>query len=380
MTLYNRATLPQAEKAYNSLDTLVERIIIMLKKLFLGLAIVGGGVYLYDQNVLPILPRDEKAKQIAIKNGKPSPEVRKEFNKLDAKARDFGSQLKKTAAESTEDIRNKADSAITSVKESEIYNKWSQKLDSYASDVERAATEVENLPLGKRLAAKYIDGINKLGQTDEEKLKELASLTSLRQQEIKADLSKKNQLWGSWWLGKKSEADAKADELKYRAEKEKNSWFSWGESKKDEAKSKADQLKKDAEKEKSSWVSWGESKKDEAKAKTNQLKKDAEKEKSSWLSWGESKKDEARLNADRAKYEFDQQKKEWSESWEAGKQRALEEYNLAKKSLDDFTKSAGDAVYNKDQQAHLEKAKGNLLSALTNLKKYGNDLIDQVSK
>lgn len=323
----------------------------MLKKLFLGLAVVGGGVYLYDQNVLPILPRDEKAKQIAIKNGKPSPEVKKEFNKLDAKARDFGSQLKKTAAESTEDIRNKADSAITSVKESDIYNKWSQKLDSYASDVERAATEVENLPLGKRLAAKYIDGVNRLGQTDEEKLKELASLTSLRQQEIKSKLAKENQLWGSWWLGKKSEADAKADELKSRAEKEKNSWFSWGESKKDEAKSKADQLKNDAEK-----------------------------EKNSWLSWGESKKDEARVNADKAKAEFDQLKKEWSESWEAGKQRAIEEYNLAKKSLDDFTKAAGDAVYNKDQQAHLEKAKSNLLSAMTNLKKYGNDLIDQVSK
>lgn len=360
----------------------------MSKKLFLGLAAVGGGLYYYDQNIHPVFPRNEKVEQIASKSSKNILEINKDLQKLDTKTREFGSQLKKTVSHLAEEVKQKTDSALAAIKDTEVYNKWSSKVEDYSKDVKLAAEEVEKKPLPNKLAAKYIDFVNRAGQTDEEKLKELASSTSARQQEIKEDLLGSRQSWSSWWSGKKNVADVKANELHNKAEKEKNSWISWGSDKKEEAKGKYEQAKADAEKEKNSWVSWGSSKKDEADRKYAQAKADAEKEKNLWVNWGSAKADEADMKLRGAKKDaqatYEQQKNEWSDSFEAGKKAAVDEYNRAKKTLDDLTKQAGDkasSLYGEakaDLDNHLKKAKNDLLSALTNLKKYGGNLVDLV--
>lgn len=358
----------------------------MSKKLIIGLAAVGGGLYYYDQNIHPVFPRNEKAQKVAARATEPSLTINKDLRKLDSKARDFGSQLKKTAHDSADEVKLRTDTAVNAVKDSDVYNTWSKKIDNYSKDVELAAEEVDKKPLPLRLAAKYIDAVNRVGQTDEEKLRELASSNTGRQQELKKDLSESRQSWSSWWSGKKSEADEKADELHRKAEKKKDGWLNWGLSKKQEANQKYEEVKSDAEKEKNSWLSWGSAKKDEANKKYEQAKADAEKEKNSWTNWGSAKADEADLKLKGAKNDlsstYEQQKKEWSDSYESGKKTAVDEYHRAKKTLDDLTKQASDKAHELfgqakvDQDNHLKKAKNDFQSALTNLRKYGGDLVD----
>lgn len=370
----------------------------MSKKLLAGLVVVGGGVWYYDQNIHPIFSNDDKLKhQVtqAKKDATPSEDTNRELRKLDNKARDFGSQLKQTASKSTEDVRNKADSTLDSVKDLDLYKKWSKKLDLYGDDVKLAAEDIERKPLGHRVAAKYIEWVNSVGQTDDEKLKELASSNPRRQHQIRDELNRSNQTWGEWWSGKKDKLDDKAEQAKKDAEQKKDLWFNWGQEKKDEARDKAEQAKKDAENKKDSWLNWGQDKTDEARNKAEQAKKDAENKKDSWLNWGLDKKDEVKKDAKDAKKDlnltWDKQSKEWSESLEAGKQRALDEYYRAKKQVEDLTKKASEktssALGNDNKRPevnpddrYLTKAKDDLQNAFNNLSKYGGDLVDQADK
>lgn len=295
----------------------------MSKKLVAGLVVVGGGLWYYDQNVHPIFSNEDKFKQ-KVSNAKhqaqPSDDTTKELRKLDSKARDFGSQLKSTANKSTEEIRHKTDNAIDSVKESDLYKKWLKKLDSYTDDVQRAAEEVENKPLGPRLAAKYIDFVNRLGQTEEEKLKELASSNPSRQREIRAELDRSKQTWGEWWSGKKNKLDDKAEQARRDAEQTKDSWLSWGQDKKDEAKKNLDQQGNE------------------------------------WSNTFEAGKQRALDEYYRAKKNLEDLTK-----------LASEKANNAKNEV------------NPDDR-YLTKAKDDFQSALGNLSKYGSDLVDQADR
>lgn len=388
----------------------------MAKKIILGLAVVGGGLYYYDQNIGPIFPRaeTEKIKQQAIKWGKvaePAPEVKAEFRKLDTKAREFSTQLKNTVSElaeglkkKAEAIRKQADSTVDSVKKSDDYKEWSQKLENYSDDVKRAAEAIEEKPLPNRLAAKYIEFVNSIGQTDDEKLRELQSAPSHRQQELRDELAASNKSWSSWWSGKKAEAHHTADKFAQNAANEKNSWLKWGNAKANEAQAKTESTKKDLEREKKSWFSWGSSKADEAERKAQAEKEKwlswgsskadvAEKEKDKWINWGSAKADEATRNARSTKSElqanYEQQKKEISDNVEVGKQRATEEYYRARKTLEDLTNAASEKASNllgkgkvEDEKAdyHLQRAKEDFKSALANLRKYGGDLVDLADK
>ncbi|KAM9891908.1 hypothetical protein OXX79_010385 [Metschnikowia pulcherrima] len=378
----------------------------MARKVFFGLAAVGGGLYLYDQNVSPIFPRDNKGNAFGVSQAGPPKELKQDFRKLGDDTRDLGSQIKKTVNGSVADIRHKTDDAVSTVKDTEMYNKWSQKLDSYQKDVRTEAENIENKPLPNKLAAKYIKLVNSVGQTEEEKLNELASSTSARQQEIKKDLARNKQSWSSWWSGKKSEAEDKKDELASKAEKEKNSWFSWGQNKADESK----QAKQDAEaklhKEKNSWLNWADDKSDEAK----KAAEDAKKEKNKWVSWGSSKADDAEKAAKDAQKDLESKKNEWvswgsskageaqqaakdghkdlkatlndrsqnlSENYEYAKKKAAEEYDAAKKNLDSWTQQAKDkanGVWSKADEEHLKRAGDDFQSAFANLKRFGEEL------
>lgn len=366
----------------------------MAKKFLATLAIVGAGALYYDQNVSPLFSRDDEIKNKYIQakqEAKPADHTQKELRKLDEKARDFGSQLKTTANKSADDIRNKADSSIDSIKNSDLYNKWSKKLDSYSSDVERAAESVENKPFPERTAIKYIDFINGLGQTKDEKLDELASSTTLRQQKIKKDLNRENQSWSSWWSGKKDEAKDEVNKAADDAKDTKNSWFNWGSNKADDAKQKAEDAKKQAEQKKNSWISWGQDKKDEADKKAQEAKNDIKNQKDSWFSWGQDKKEEVDKQAQQAHRDlnssYEQNKKDFLENYEAGKQKALDQYYEAKKNLDDLTKQASDKastawgkVEEQKDLTYLNKAKDDFLSALANLKNYGSDLVNEADR
>lgn len=389
----------------------------MAKKILLGLAVVGGGLYYYDQNILPIFTTDKKGAPIAVGQAKPSKEVRKEYGKLEDKAKDFGSQLKKTVDEGVTDLKNKKDSAISSIKDSDTYEKWSQKLEDYKGDVKVAADSLDDKPLANKLAAKYIDIVNKLGETDDERLKELPLATSARQQEIKKELAQSQRTWYSWFSGEKEElkSDIKntKDDLAALAEKEKNAWFNWGSKKADEAQQAAENAKKDAKAEKDKWVNWGSNKADEAQRAAEDAKKDVKAEKDKWVSWGSNKADEAQKAAEDAKKDVKAEKDKWvnwgsnkaneaqkavnnaqkdakdayeslknaaSENFEAAKQRALDEYYKAKKNVEDVTKQAQEKAKQVkgrvEDDEHLRKAKNDFQSAFTNLKRFGDNLVD----
>lgn len=359
----------------------------MAKKILATALIIGAGALYYDQNVSPLFSRDDELKQkyIQVKQeAQPADHTQKEWKKLDDKARDFGSQLKNTANKSADDIRNKADSSIDSIKNSDLYNKWSKKLDSYSSDVERAAESVDNKPFPERIAIKYIDLINKLGQTKEEQLNELASSNTIRQQQIKKDLDRKNQSWSSWWSGKKDEARSEADKAADNVKDTKDSWYNWG-------SKKADEAKKDAEQKKDSWILWGQNGKEEAERKAQNAKESLENQKDSWFSWGQDKKDEADKQAKQAHQDLsstlEQNKKEFLENYQAGKQKALDHYYEAKKKLDDLTKqvsekasSASSEIEKQTDLTYLNRAKDDFQNALTNLKHYGNDLVGEADR
>lgn len=335
-----------------------DKIKKMTKNLIIGAALVGAGAYYYDQQVQPIFPRNYKNQVVA-----PHASGQVELAARDAEAkakefgtqvRDFGSQVKNSVGRQAETAEKKTNSVIDSIKDTETYNRWSEKLDSYTLDVKVAAEEVDNKPLGNWLAIKYIDFVNRLGQTREEKLNELASSTSSRQQEIKKDLGYNNTKWYSWWSGKKEDARAEADRLANKAEAEKNSWLSWGNKKADEAEKGARDTKKNVEDEKNKWLSWGSAKSDEVKQKSESAQSDV-------------------------KATLEQQQKELSKSLEAGRERAIGEYYRAKKNLEDLTKQAGNKASELTDDAHLTKAKKDVESALSNLRQYGANLVDQVA-
>lgn len=353
----------------------------MAKKLLLTLAVAGGGAVYYDRNVEPIFPRKTSV----------SPQVRKEFSKLEDETKSFASQVKKTAKELKSELKEKTDLAVTTIKDSDMYNKWLEKLDNFQKDVRTEMEPINQKPLGNRWAAKYIRFINGVAQTDDERAAELASLTSLRQQELKGQTLSS---WSGWWSGKKAEAkDAKGD-LEHRARKEKNSWLSWGSAKadeaeakkdlwfswadlkSDEAKAKAKQVKSRAESEKSSWTLWGSSKADEAKAK-------AEAEKNSWSKWGSDKAEEVKQAAQGTQKDLESKlplKDQLSEGYEAGKSRAIEEYNRAKLTLESLTKQAQNKAadaWDRADETHLKNAKNDLQRALGNLKEFGLELVDK---
>lgn len=380
--------LPYNSTLYNSQLSFINQVSKMSKKVLLGLAVVGGGLYYYDQNVLPIFTTDKKGAPIAVGNTKPSKDVRKEYGKLEDKAKDFGSQLKKTVDESVTDLKNKKESAVSSIKNSETYEKWSGKFEDYKDDVKVAADSLEKKPVGNKLAAKYIDLVNKLGETDDERLKELASATSERQQEIKKELAQSQRTWYSWLTGQKDEikhdVKDKKDELAAKAEKEKNSWFNWGSEKADEAEKAAKDAKASVKAEKESWVNWGSAKADEAQQAAKNAEKDLKAEKDKWVNWGSAKSDEAQKAAkdahQDAKDAYESLKKQVSDNFEAGKQRALDEYYRAKKNVEDLTKQAqeraGQVKSRVEDDEHLRRAKNDFQSALKNLKRFGNDLVD----
>lgn len=330
----------------------------MAKKLLFGAALVGAGVYYYDQQVQPLFPRNEKT-QVLI--AQPPVHVEQAARGADARAkqlgsqvRDLGSLVKKNVGVQAEAAEKKTNSVIASIKDSETYSRWSDKLDSYSQDVKVAAEEVDKKPWGNWLAVKYIDIVNRLGQTKEEKLNELASSTSARQQEIKKDLDYKETKWYSWWSGKKDDARAEADKLASTAEAEKKSWVRWGNKKADEVEKNAQDAKKTVEGERSKWLSWGRAKGDEAKQKTEQAQADL-------------------------KLALAQQQKDLTQSLEAGRARAIEEYYKAKGNLEDLAKQTGDKASELTDDARLQQARKDVESALANVKQYGANLVDQAA-
>lgn len=324
----------------------------MAKKILLGLAVVGGGLYYYDQNVLPIFTTDKKGAPIALGNIKPSKEVREEYHKLGDKAKDFGGQLKQKAKESVAELKEKKDSAVSSIKDSETYDKWALQLEDYSKEVKVATDSLENKALGNKLAAKYIDAVNKLGETHEDRLKDLASSTSARQQEIKKDLAKSKNTWFSWFAGEKEDL-------------------------KNDAKKKTDELSAKAEKEKKAWFNWGSAKADEAQQAAVDAKNDVKAEKDKWINWGSAKVDEAHKDAKEA---YETGKVQASESFESAKQRALDEYYKAKKNVEELTKQAQEHAQKVkgrvEEDEHLNKAKKDFQSAFSNLKRFGSDLVE----
>lgn len=303
-----------------------------------GLALVGGSLYVYDQQV----------KQVADKRKVQHDGILSSFSKPSEKQtdlREVGSEKGYKIGEQLENLRSKADkkldqwevpekvnegisnlekkraelAAAVSDKAqdvanyasdhadkhgkqskylneeahkndpgffSKLVNKSNEKVEKVSNDIDQSLDDGKNFVL--KLADKYIDGVNELG--------------------IKTE----NAVFGT----KKSIEDSVIDtknKVKNDLEAEKNSWFNWflsgksnTEKAKDDAIKQYNQAKKDFEAAKESAVSGGKS----------------------WLNWGEK------------------QTKEASE----------------------------------EAQKKLKEAEGKFNSALSNLKGYGQDVLDSVNK
>ena len=400
----------------------------------LALAATGGAVYWYDQNVLEILPRQQRIPpQPASTGEKINRNINRQVDKLDNKKNEVVDKVSSFTNEQQREAQKASESTLDSIKNSRLVNNISGNATDSRRRIEANVDQDKNVLY--KLTDKYIDFVNDIGGSTTNQVDELKSTakSDKRRAEDKANS------WFNWFGDKKDEAannlDNNYDQAKRDAEKKKNEWFSWGSQKKDEAADRANEeaekLKKEknawsawgskktdeaadkAAAEKNAWSSWGSKKADEATDKANQEAERLRKEKDAWTLWSSKKADEA---ADKFNEETERLKKEWenadksgnstaqqytrgaknserafgdagdplSASYVQGKERAIGNYEAAKKNLEDLTNKANANVKSLFQKAEpssderLKQAQEDFNSAFHNLRSYGADVVEQI--
>lgn len=295
----------------------------------LSIAAIGGGAYWYDQNVQPLWSQRQP---IAVQQQQQplATQVSKESQDL---AKKLSNEKKQVAA--------KTESTLDSIKNSNIVTTLTNSVGAQSPKTAEAVEQSKPLPT--KLVHYYIDAINSFGESALAKI-------STSDDELRKQIEDDKKSWVSWLdLSKKKTED--------EVNATKDSWFSWGETKKQEVQTEVSKAK-------DSWFSWGEDKKSELEATKNDLK-----------DWNSKKVDEANRK-------LNQTSDKVSASLQAEKQHAIENYEAAKKNLDSLYQKINNKLFKseKEQQDHLKKATDDFNSSLTNLKKYGNDVVGQIDK
>lgn len=295
----------------------------------LSLAAIGGGAYWYDQNVQPLW---SQRLPIAVQR-QPQPLT----SDIDKKSQELSKKFSKEKNE----LAAKTESTFDQIKNSNIVNTLTNSVGAQSPTAAEKVEPAKSVPV--KLVHSYIDAINSFGES-------VLSKLSAGDEDLRKRIEEDKSTWVNWLDGSKKKTEDKVAEAK-------DSWFSWGNAKEAEAK-------KEATKAKESWLGWGEEKKSELESTKNDLK-----------DWNSRKVNEANK-------QLNETSDKVSASLQAEKQRAIENYEAAKKNLDSFYQKVNNKLFKseKEQQDHLNKAKDDFNSSLTNLRKYGNDLVAQIDK
>jgi hypothetical protein len=292
----------------------------MSQKLLIGAAVLAGGVYLYDQNVSPVFPKEnvrDKGKY--------------EYEKAEANARQYGDKLTGTINQASRELSQKTSELAKSVEQSDLYQK------------------------AKQQSSEIIESTKKYGKFVDDKVNEEEKTPFVRA--VHGYLDKVNE-----WAGA-TPVDVDSRQLKYEGiEAPKSWWDSIFGSKKEEVKDFSNDVKKDAKATTDSWLSWGSKKADdvsrEAEKQADAASKEYYKQKKSLDSSYNDLKSSAR------------------DTFEQQKQSAIAAYESARKEFDDLSAR----LSGPEKQAKLEKAKEDLNNAFTNLKSFGDDVVTEINK
>lgn len=371
----------------------------------LALAATGGAVYWYDQNVLEILPRQQRIPpQPASTGEKVNRNINRQVDKLDNKKNELVDRVSSFTDQQQREAQKASESTLDSIKNSRLVNSISGSANDSRRRIEANVDQDKNVLY--KLTDKYIDLVNDIGgstkgQADQlkstgrsdrkraedkanswfnwfgGKKDEAANTLDNNYDQAKRDAEKKKNEWFSWGSQRKEEVADRTNEEAERLKKEKNAWSAWGSKKADEASDKAaaeknawtswgskkaDEATDKAEAEKNAWTTWGSKKSDEAADKANQEAERFRKEKDAWASWGSKKGDEA---ADKFNEETERFKKEWENPDPSGKS-AAQQYTRGAKNSEKAFGDAGEPLSAAFVQGK-ERAIGNYEAAKKNL-------------
>ncbi|CUM65561.1 uncharacterized protein PRCAT00003207001 [Priceomyces carsonii] len=308
-------------------------------KYFLGTAAILGGVYFYDQNVQPIIPRKQQ--------------VQHDLDKLNKKQTNLSNKFTLKIDETKQKVQ-KQPPIKEQIKDTSVYQNLANNASDAKDKFNKNTTPDSEKNFLVRGVDKYIDTVNDIGG------------------------------------GKKH---SNVQSLSNEAEAQKNSWFNWFQKEDDRFQKKLDNTKDDAANKKNEWFSWGSKKTDELKDKSNASADRAEEKKNEWFNWGSKKSDELQNRAsdsyNSAKNEAQKQrsnlesslestKNQFTSSYNEGKQKAIESYENAKSRLDELSANFSKSQ-EPDKQEKLNRAKGDFNSSLSNLKAYGDDVVDEIN-
>lgn len=334
----------------------------MSSKYILGTLAIAGGVYYYDRNVKPIIPRNRAMIDHDVDGVKKfSSDVSKEINERIEEQR---KQMKDHPSFSEQ---------LKDLKDTKLYQNISHKTDQYKDAVDEASASEKDKNILKSGVHKYIDTVNSIGDLNK---------TTTNISTVSPDKEVKEKSWGAWLRGDKSEAEKKLDEATEKAEATKKEWLNWGSKKADEAADGLDKTQQDLERKKNEWFNWGSKKSDEAKSEAERLRNSAENKADDWTSWGSKKADEASKDIsaqyEQSKSSLEETKKALGDRFEVEKQRAIDNFERARTNLEDLTNKLLRSA-EPDKNEKLEKARSDFQSSLNHLKSYGSDVYNEAS-
>lgn len=303
---------------------------------------VAGGLYYYDQNVNPIISRNFMPKEFPEPSGTATPpafQIQK------------GPEVSKSGiSKELEQKYNQLES-----KTSELTNKFTSSFNDKKEDIKKELpTEDKNVVRSSMKS--YYDSVNDLGD---------------------------------WLLGKS----------KSEPEKEADKWFNWGKKQEKEVKSTFE-----TEKEKA--LNQYESAKSNLDELTNSIKEynpfKSQKEEEDFLksaqtdfnnslknltSYGSELVDQANKNLEDSKNKWfnwgSKQQDKINEDIEKQKSFATQQYELAKRKYNHLVEQIQTShpfQTKKEEEDHLKKAQDDMTNAMTNLKKFGEGVVEQIDK
>lgn len=318
----------------------------MAQKVLIGAAVLAGGAYLYDQNVSPIFSQEKV-------------QAKYDLQKLEHQTKDFGHKLTDKLEDTKKDLSKKTTEYKKKVEQSDLYNTLKDKTENfkdqakqYKYDVKDAATPESEKNAFVRGVHSYIDKVNELGGSVEERTP--YSTVSGRE-----EIRQQKSWWESWFGAKETEAEKYARQAKNDAER-------YGQ-----------KVKNDAEQTKNSWLNWGSKKADEAERTLNKEADVARSDYYKTKSSAEGAFNDAKKAAEGTYNDVKQSAEKYgTTAYNEGRDIAIRAYQAAREEYDDLASSLNSA----DKQHNLEKAKQNINAALGNLQAYGQDVVNDVNR
>jgi hypothetical protein len=292
----------------------------MSQKLLIGAAVLAGGVYLYDQNVSPVFPKEnvrDKGKY--------------EYEKAEANARQYGDKLTGTINQASRELSQKTSELAKSVEQSDLYQK------------------------AKQQSSEIIESTKKYGKFVDDKANEDKRTPFVKA--VHGYLEKVNE-----WAGA-TPVDVDSRQLKYDGIGSSSSWWNslFG-SKKEELKDYTNDVMKDARATSDSWLNWGSKKADE-------ISREAEKQVDATSK--EYYKQKKAMDSS-----YNDLKSSALDTFEQQKHSAIAAYERARREFDDLSAR----LSGPEHQVKLEKAKKDMNSAFINLKSFGDDVVTEINK